>query len=108
MKRIKWFTLSTIIFSGLFCILSSLPVKANDSISEQTQTYTVQIPSEISFDSSSNNKSVHISGHVSMNKWFEIGISSSNQFSLVSESGAGKIPYTISKDGFYYNPQFIY
>ena len=107
MKRIKWFTLSTIIFSGLFCILSSLPVKANDSISEQPQTYTVQIPSEISFDSSSDNKSLHISGHVSMNKWFEINVSSSNQFSLVSESGAGKIPYTISKDSFYYNPQFI-
>lgn len=107
MKKIKRFTLSTIIFLGLFCTLSSLPVKVNDSISEQSQTYTVQIPSEISFDSSSNNKSLHISGHVFTNKWLEIGISSSNQFSLVSESGAGKIPYAISKDSFYYNPQFI-
>ena len=106
MKKIKWFTLSTIIFSGLFCTLSNLPVKANDLVPEQSQTYTVQIPSEISFDSSSDNKSLHISGHVSMNKWFEINVSSSNQFSLVSESET-QIPYTISKDSFYYNPQFI-
>lgn len=107
MEKVIWFTLSTIIFSGLFCTLSSLPVKADNSISKQTQTYTVQIPSEISFDSSSDNKSLHISGHVSMNKWFEINVSSSNQFSLVYELGTGKIPYTISKDSFYYNPQFI-
>lgn len=107
MKKVRWFTLSTIMLSGLFCTISKLPVKANDSISEQSQTYTVQIPSEISFDSSSDNKSLHISGHVSMNKWFEINVSSSNQFSLVSELGTGKIAYTISKDSFYYNPQFI-
>lgn len=68
MKKLKQFTLSTIIFLGLFCTLSNLLVKANDSVSEQAQTYTVQIPSEISFDSSSDNKSLHISGHVSMNK----------------------------------------